>query len=152
MIDEPREVNAPRNRMGIAILALIGLLISAYLTLHKYGYIGTIVCGSGNCEVVQTSKYAVFFGLPVPLLGLAGYLLVLVVALVALQPAFWENRAMSLVLFMLADGAFLFSLYLSYLEEFKIHAWCRWCIASACVAILMWVCSLFELPRLRRRV
>ena len=149
-VDEER-TGAPLNRMVIAILALAGLLISVYLALHKYGYIGTLMCGeSGSCEIVQTSKWAVQFGVPVSVLGLIGYLVILVVALLSLQPSFGEKRALAVLLLLLTTGAFGFSLYLSYLEEFVIHAWCRWCIGSAVVAILMWLFALAELPRLRR--
>jgi uncharacterized membrane protein len=142
----------PANRMVIALLALVGLFISAYLTLHKYGYIGTLACGTGSCEVVQTSKYAMLLGVPVPVLGVVGYLLLMIVAIVGLQPGAVRNRTLALLLFLLADGALLFSIYFTYLEKFVIHAWCRWCIGSAVVSLLIWVFALAELPRLRRTV
>jgi uncharacterized membrane protein len=147
-----QESAPPVNRMVIAVLAMIGLLISVYLTLHKYGYIGSLACGSGACELVQTSKYAVLMGAPIPVLGLAGYTLLLILALIGLQPAWHYRAGYSLTLFVIADCALLFSAYLSYLEEFKIHAWCRWCIGSAAVTLLIWLFALAELPRLRRSV
>ena len=147
-----RETATPLNRMVIAVLALIGILISTYLTLHKYGYIGQLICGSGSCETVQTSKWAVFMGVPVPVLGLIGYFVLLVLAIISIQPALHENRAIGLTIFVLADAALLFSIYLSYLEQFRIHAWCRWCIGSAAVSLLIWIFALAELPRLRRTV
>jgi uncharacterized membrane protein len=146
--DEAIAPQPPLNRMVIAVLALIGVLISVYLTLHNYGVIGTLACGAGSCDTVQASKWAVFMGVPVPVLGLIGYALVLVTALVGLAKT--ESRALGLALFVLADGAFVFSLYLTYLEAFVIHAWCRWCIASAAITLLIWIASLAELPRLRR--
>lgn len=153
MVEDVVEQGAPpANRMAIAVLGLLGVLMSAYLTLHKYGYIGTLACGSGACEVVQTSRYAVFMGVPVPVLGLIGYVLFLIVAIVGLQPASVRSRAVAVLLFILAWGALLFSLYLTYLEKFVIHAWCRWCIASAVVTLLIWLCALAELPRIRRSI
>ena len=137
----------PANRMIIAVLALLGLLISVYLTLHKYGVIGTLACGSGACEVVQTSKWATQFGIPVPVLGLIGYALIFGVALAGLQ---MQSRAMAVAIFVLADLALLFSVYLSLIEQFRIHAWCRWCIGSAVITILIWLSALAELPRFRR--
>lgn len=153
MTDEPIETGAegPRaNRMIIAVLALIGVLVSLYLTLHKLGYIGTLACGTGACEVVQTSKWAVQLGVPVPMLGLLGYIAMLIVAVVGLQATGRKDRIVAVLLFVLADGAFMFTLYLSYLEQFVIHAWCRWCIGSAVIATGIWICSLAELPRFRR--
>lgn len=144
------ESGAPTNRMIIAVLALIGVLMSLYLTLHKLGYVGALACGTGACEVVQTSKWAVQFGVPVPVFGLLGYALMLAVAVAGLQPRGSSDRIFSIMIFVLADIAFLFTLYLSYLEQFVIHAWCRWCIGSAAVATAIWICSLVELLRLQR--
>lgn len=140
----------PLNRMAIALLALLGVLLSAYLTLYKLGLIGTLACGTGSCETVQASKWAVFFGVPVPVVGLLGYAALLAIALVALQPNWLGDRKLMLALVLLASGGLLFSVYLSYLEMFVIHAWCRWCIVSAVIATLIWLFSLPELPRLRR--
>ncbi|MEE8077873.1 MAG: vitamin K epoxide reductase family protein, partial [Pseudomonadales bacterium] len=63
---------------GVAILALVGLFISVYLLLYHLGYYGMLLCGTGSCDVVQSSKYANFVGLPVPGLGAAWYLAMLV--------------------------------------------------------------------------
>jgi uncharacterized membrane protein len=40
-------------------------------------------------------------------------------------------------------------MYLTYLEAFVILAWCRWCIASAIMATLLFACALPELRRAR---
>src|SRR5687768_3616396 len=136
--------------MVIAVLALIGLLMSVYLTLHKYGYIGTLACGTGSCDTVQTSPWAVFMGIPVPVMGVVGYLVLLVLAVVGLQPAHAENRKLGLMIFLLADIAVAFTVYLTYLEAFVINAWCRWCIGSAIIVTLIWIFSLPELLKLRR--
>ena len=140
----------PVNRMAIAVFALIGLLMSVYLTLHKFGYIGTLACGTGSCDTVQTSPWAVFMGIPVPVLGVVGYLVLLILAIVGLQPAHAENRKLGLLIFVLADIAVGFTLYLTYLEAFVINAWCRWCIGSALIVTLIWIFSLPELLKLRR--
>jgi uncharacterized membrane protein len=144
------EVAPPKNRMGITLFALIGTLISLYLALHKLGMIGSLLCGTGSCEVVQTSKWAVFLGVPVPYLGLAGYALMTVLGILSLQPDNLENRNLSIALIVTGFGAFAFSVYLSLLEQFVIRAWCRWCIGSAVVATLIFLCTLPEYRRLRR--
>jgi uncharacterized membrane protein len=147
---EVEEASPPANRMGITLLALIGALISLYLTLHKLGVIGTLACGTGSCEVVQTSKYAVFLGVPVPYWGIAGYAVLTTLGLISLQPRYIDSRAVRIALIVTATGAFAFSVYLSALEQFVIKAWCRWCIASAVVATLIFLCTLPEFRRLRR--
>lgn len=136
--------------MAITLLGLIGALIALYLTLHKLGLIGELLCGTGSCEVVQTSRYAVFMGVPVPYWGLAGYTVLTTIGLISLQPRFVDNRAVRIALIVTGTGAFLFSAYLSALEQFVIHAWCRWCIASAVVSTLIFLCTLPEFRRLER--
>ena len=122
-----------RHRQAIALLALIGLFISLYLTLHRLGIIGTLQCGTGGCETVQTSSYAVFLGVPVAFYGVAGYVALLVVSLVGLQPS-WVSRREPIVLLAAMSGLGLaFTIYLTYLELFVILAICRWCVASAVV-------------------
>lgn len=135
--------------MGMAIAALAGLLISMYMLMYKLGIIENVVCGTGNCEVVQNSRWSDFLGLPVPLWGVAGYGAIMAAALRGIQPGRLADRATALVLACGSAGAFLFSIYLSVLEEFVIGAWCRWCISSATVATVLFVLSLPEFRRLR---
>ena len=60
------------RRMVIAVLSLCGIFIATYLTLYKLGYIGTLACGTGVCERVPTSRWAVFLG-PRLALGAGGH-------------------------------------------------------------------------------
>jgi len=122
-----------RHRQAIALLALIGLLIALYLALHRVGAIGSLQCGSGGCETVQTSAYAVFLGVPVAFYGVAGYLALFLVSLVGLQPPLLERRGPTLLLAVMGGLGLAFTAYLTYIELFVIHAICRWCVASAAV-------------------
>ena len=45
--------------MTIAVLALGGAFLAAYLTLYHFGYVGQLACGTGGCETVQGSKFMV---------------------------------------------------------------------------------------------
>ena len=138
--------------MAITLLALIGVFVSLYLTLHKLGVIGTLACGTGSCDLVQASKWAVFMGVPVPYWGVAGYAALTTLGLMSLQPRFFDHQPLRVALIVCATGAFLFSVYLSALEQFVIHAWCRWCIGSAAIATLIFLFTLPEFRRLRRTV
>jgi len=131
------------RRQAVALLALIGLLVSVYLTLHQLGMIGPLACGTGGCERVQASRWAYIAGVPVAAAGVAGYLAILVVAMWGLQQPGDGRPARWLVL--LGAGGVLFTLYLTYLEAFVIHAWCRWCLGSATIIVLILVASLFDL-------
>jgi uncharacterized membrane protein len=138
-------------RMGIALLALIGLFVSVYLLLYKLGYIGTLACaGDGGCQTVQVSRWASLFGIPVAAYGVLGYLAILGLALAGIAPGREADRRIAAGLLVLGGGAFAFSVYLTALEAFVIHAWCRWCVFSAVLATLLFALSLLEVPRLRR--
>lgn len=151
MIDsEVEEVSPAWNRMAITILALIGTFISLYLTLHKLGFIGSLLCGTGACDLVQASKWSVFMGIPVPYLGLAGYALLTGLGIASLQPGNVHSRPIAIALILIGLGAFAFSVYLSALEHYVIHAWCRWCIASAIIATLIFFFTFPEYRQLRR--
>ena len=134
-----------RHRQIIAVLALAGLFVSLYLWLWKIGFIGTLQCGTGGCEQVQTSPYADLLGVPVAFYGVAGYAALLVASLVSLGPRWVARREPAVALFVLASGGLLFTAYLTYLEAAVIHAWCRWCLVSAGIIAAIWVTSLLSL-------
>lgn len=122
-----------RRRQAIALLALVGFCIALYLWFYKVGIIGHLQCGTGSCEYVQTSRYGMLFGVPVAFYGVVGYALIFAVAIAGLQPAQLERRWPTGTLALLAGGGFLFTLYLTGIELFVLHAICRWCVGSAVV-------------------
>jgi uncharacterized membrane protein len=137
-----------RSRQAIALLALVGLFVALYLWLHALGYGGAIKCGaSGGCETVQTSQWAVFLGLPVAFYGVVGYLGVLVVSVAALRPAALPQRQWNVLLAAMASVGFGFTIYLTYLELFVIHAICRWCVGSAVIITAIWIVAVMSLKR-----
>ncbi|MFI5280398.1 MAG: vitamin K epoxide reductase family protein [Gemmatimonadales bacterium] len=137
-----------RHRMVVAALALAGVLLSTYLTMYHYGMVGPLVCGaSESCEKVQLSRYAMFLGVPVAVLGLGGYALLLVVALAGLEGRFAAGPHVTRLLALISGGGVAFSIYLTYLELFRIHAVCRWCVGSAVVITAIFVASLAGLRR-----
>jgi uncharacterized membrane protein len=134
----------PRARMAIAVLSLIGLIVAGYLSLHRMGFIGELQCSIGGCEVVQSSRYAVFLGMPVAYLGLVAYVGLLVVSLIGVQPGRERDRRISIALLAGSAVGVLFSAYLTYLEAFVIHAWCQWCVISAVIVTCIFVISVIE--------
>jgi uncharacterized membrane protein len=117
------------RRVLLGALAIVGILISAYLTwVHYMGVAPVCVGGKGGCETVQTSSYATIFGVPVAVLGLVGYAGLLFSALL-------RGEAGVYLAFLVALVGTLFSAYLTYLELFVIHALCQWCLASAAIMV-----------------
>jgi uncharacterized membrane protein len=136
-----------RRRQAIALLALAGLFVSLYLWLHKLGLIGVLQCGTGGCDTVQASRYADFLGLPVALYGVVGYAVVFAVSLVAVQRPDAPRRRPDVTLAVLASLGVVFTVYLTALELFVIHAFCRWCLGSAAIITAIMVLSLAPVRR-----
>jgi len=130
--------------MIIGMLALIGVFVSTYLTLYKFGYIGSLQCAVGSCETVNTSRWATFFGLPVAAWGLGFYVSALALVVVGIQERYADSRALSLALVALTGWGVLFSGWLTYLELFVIDAICIWCVTSAVIVLVMFAVSVAE--------
>jgi uncharacterized membrane protein len=120
-------------------LTIIGLGVAGYLTYVETQALPAVCGPVGDCNAVQTSSYALLFGvLPVGLLGAAGYVAILVAWL---WGRFRSDRladyAPLAILAMTVFGV-LFSVYLTWLELFVIRAVCMWCLTSAVImAVLM---------------
>lgn len=132
------------KRMWMALISLLGLFLGAYLTLYKFGLIGTLVCGVSSCEQVQTSRWSVFLGLPVATWGVGFYALMLVLSIVGLQERYVESRGLALLTLVVAGWGALFTAWLNYLEAFVIHAWCEWCLFSAGMVLVIFILSALD--------
>jgi uncharacterized membrane protein len=135
--------------MSATLLSLAGIFLSTYLYLYKTGRIGTLACGTGSCEFVQFSSWSSFLGLEVSLIGVAGYLVLFALGLATLQLPQDVRRWPSLALLLLAGGGVVFSLYLTSIELFVLHAICRWCVGSAILITLIFGVALLDWRRVR---
>lgn len=136
MIDEnPR---ATRGRLWTPVaLSALGILVSGYLSVKRLTG-GNLACSRwAQCDVVNNSTYAKISGVPVAFIGLAGYLVLLGLALAALQTWGPSHRRLLVISFVLALGGVGFSAYLTYIELFVIEAICNWCVASAILITLL---------------
>jgi uncharacterized membrane protein len=124
----------------VPVLSVIGIAVSFYLTYIEYTQ-APVVCGPvGDCTSVQQSQYAKLFGLvPIGLVGIIGYLGVMVVWIAARKTSGATQKLLDFILWVLAWLGVLFSIYLTFLEPFVIGATCMWCISSAMVmTLLLW--------------
>jgi uncharacterized membrane protein len=110
----------------LIVLALVGIGIAGYLTWVHYEGLSPICAINEGCEKVQSSRYAKVGGVPVPLIGLVGYVAIFASLLVRGEAARLATAGMAI-------GGFVFSVYLTSLELFEIHAICQWCVGSAIV-------------------
>ena len=134
-----------RLRATALVLALAGLAVAGYLTYVHYAELEPLCGLGGDCERVQTSVYAEVAGVPVALLGLAGYALILASLFVRGDLGLVGGAALALI-------GFGFSAYLTYRELFTIEAICSWCVASAVLLTLLAVVTCLRVVRAGRRV
>ena len=48
----------------LLLLAIIGLVVSAYMTVYKLTSNDTMCLGSGDCHTVNSSRYSEIYGIP----------------------------------------------------------------------------------------
>jgi len=120
------------------------LAIAGYLAAVRF--LGeNAVCGpSQGCETVAASEYSVVLGVPVAAWGVAFSLAVVVCAL-----AWWRraDRRVLLVAYGLLLLGTLGVAYLTYLELFRIHAICAWCVGYAVTMVASLVVAGLALRR-----
>jgi uncharacterized membrane protein len=124
--------------VAIGVIALAGLGIAAYLTYVHYAGLQPLCLASGGCEKVQSSNWSKLAGIPVATIGLVGYAAILALLFVPGEAGLAGCALVALV-------GFGFSAYLTYVELFRIHAVCQWCVASAILMTLLAALSVVRL-------
>jgi len=120
-------------RYIIACLSLAGVLVSS-LALRVHYSTATEPCSINerwDCGIVNHSSYAVVFGVPVAAVGIAGYLLIGILALA---------RRRFLVRFATLIGLG-FALHLSGVERNILSVWCLYCVISQGIIALITLLS-----------
>ena len=117
-------------------ICLAGLGVAAYLTtVHYAGQ--PIACGGvGDCEYVNSTRYADLFGVPVALLGALAYATMLITVVAALVR---RQEALLAGAWAVAAASFAFSMYLTYIELRVIDAICVYCVVSASLMTVLFL-------------
>lgn len=123
----------------LLLLAAAGIFVAGSLS---YSYLNklTIACGpSKGCDILAQLPEAQWFGLPVPVYGLVGYLLLFALAgLRVFMPVALGRKLVGVGMVIAGIGG-LTSLYLMNLLYNVLHLNCTWCLASATLMILTFV-------------
>ena len=138
---------------ALILLISLGLLAAGYMTYVEITETSAVCGPIGNCNLVQQSSYARLFGLlPVGLLGMIGYLGILVAWLIVQFGKLGQQRLAALAMWGLVWFGTLFSIYLTFLEPFVIGASCAWCLTSAVVmTLLLWGTTPIAQAQLQKR-
>lgn len=128
-----------------AVVALVGLADSIYLTVHHYTA-EPVPCGiEFDCGAVLNSPYAEIAGIPLAVFGAAAYFIAFSLALLT---AFGDRRMWRLfgIQTILMSA---FTAWLIYVQYAVIHAWCQYCLISAATTFtlyLLYLVSVFLKP------
>jgi uncharacterized membrane protein len=132
----PFQTQAQNRQRVITILALLGLVVAGYLTWSHYSGV-PVYCGvSSSCEQVNNSRYAYLRDIPVALIGLIGYIVILVLSL---MPPAEERQWPMLLIFGGALIGTLLQWYLFYIEVAVLRAICYWCVTSQAIITLIFL-------------
>jgi uncharacterized membrane protein len=116
-------------RYLIAFLAIAGLVVS-YLALRVHYTSATEPCDINahwDCGVVNHSPFSMIGPVPVAAIGMAGYVLLGVLALL-------RQRGWVLAASIVGLG---FALYLSHIEKDVLMVWCLYCVISQGIILLI---------------
>jgi len=117
------------------ILAILGIVVSSLALREHYREYGDSPCSINerwDCGVVNHSRFAMLGPIPVATVGIIGYILMAVLALM---------RSYRLLIVPTFAGL-AFSLYLANIEAHVLQVWCVYCVASLVIISLM---CLFDL-------
>ena len=124
----------------IAILSVAGIVDSGIALQRHFAKSSTSFCNLGeklNCDIVNRSEYSTIVGIPVALIGVAGY-----TALLLLSTAWRSRKETPNWLLGAAIAGLGFALYLSYIEAYVLTTWCILCVISL---VLIFVISALAL-------
>lgn len=111
--------------MIATFVAAFGIGIATYIAIEAAGGDApACLAGSSGCQTVANSSYSHLLGVNIAVFGIGGYVLLLAAALL-------RGDVARMAGFGLALAGFGYSVFLTYLELFKIEAICQWCVASA---------------------
>lgn len=128
------------------LLGLVGVGIGAYLVWVHYD-LDALVCGLGDCEVVQTSSYAEVFDIPIAILGLLMYIALVALTLARLlRPGHLLPASMAALA--ITGAGTLYSAWLTWIEIDVLEAICQWCVASAITTTAMFIIEIVIFARL----
>ena len=114
----------------LLILSLLGVIVSSLALREHYREYGDSPCSINahwDCGIVNHSPFAMLGPIPVADVGIAGYILMAVLAF---------RRSYRLLLVPTLAGL-AFSLYLANIEKNVLGVWCVYCVASLVIISLM---------------
>ncbi len=125
-------------------LSLGGIIDTSYLLYQHYKKKPLVCPMDHDCSVVTESKWSKVFFVRNEILGLSFYLLILISLIASvILPNFSSKIYLFLFIFSIIGVAF--SIFLVYLQVYKIRDYCFYCLISAFLTLLIFVNSILLL-------
>ncbi len=115
------------NNSILLFLSLAGMALSAYLWNFQVNPNLIVPCTGDGCKNLLKSEYSFVFKVPMAVFGFFYYSFL---ATIFLQRYFINHKFLNILTFFTILFGIIFSLYLRYLELFKIHSICSLCLIS----------------------
>jgi len=126
--------------MIIIVCAVLGIADASYLTYMSYRELPLPCTILEGCNEVAASPYSKIFGVPLSLFGVLFYALVAIVSGTYLVS---KRELLRGLIMPLASVGFLLSVYFTYLQAFKIGAFCIYCIFSATMSAIIFMSAIY---------
>lgn len=135
----------------IAVLAFIAMGVTAYLTYMHYKPEASDFCNFGdqwNCDIVNKSEWSVidlgFIEIPVAILGFSTYLILFIGSVGVVKKWRFQKihswlrpgKVVNLMRYLTYIGL-IFSLYLTYVEAFKLQTFCLFCVIQQVIIFII---------------
>ncbi|MBI4252591.1 vitamin K epoxide reductase family protein [Candidatus Uhrbacteria bacterium] len=124
-------------KLLLIFCSLGGFLLSLYIFHKKHRHEKMLCPIGGKCEAVLASQYNRFFGIPLETIGLFYYGAVFIFSTVRAVMGGDPFPLISFAVFGLTITAFLFSLYLTFIQAFTLKQWCTLCLTSAALCTII---------------
>ncbi len=131
---------------GSMALTLLGAADSIYLLIFKLTGNSHMCLGNGGCHDVNFSPFSEINGIPVAVFGIAAYLAIACILFLESRTRIGADNG-PLVIFGISLGGVAFTVYLTYLELYVIHAICPFCVASAVIITLLFILAIIRLVK-----
>ena len=137
------------RKLALALMAVafLGFLDAMYLTAHRFFGV-PIQCNlTHRCDTVLSSSYSEILGVPVVVMGVLFYLTVFFGGYLYLEH---KNKKLLAAVSLLTFGGLLFSIWMTVVQAFILHAFCQYCLLSAASSTALFLLGLTTLKTLAR--
>jgi len=128
----------------IIFFCFAGLWLSSHIFFKKREKKPMVCPLHANCEAVIFSQFSTFFGIPLEILGLIYYTLTGISYAIFLV---WPETMLSTFVFLTLIAttfAFVFSIYLTFIQAFALRNWCTWCLTSAGFCTVIFIATILS--------